>query len=166
MTQNLILDAAQIDQRIIRIAYQIYEYNINEKQIILAGVNGTGLFFAELLKKELNKICDTEITVAEVTINKESPASEDITIGLEDKKMKNKVVILVDDVVKSGMTAAYAMKSLLNVNVKKIEIAVMVNRSHKSFPIYPKYTGYELATTISEHIDVRINGKDKGVYLN
>ncbi|MGL1886671.1 MAG: phosphoribosyltransferase family protein [Reichenbachiella sp.] len=166
MAQNLILNADQIDLRITRIAYQIYEYNINEKQLILAGVTGTGHYFATLLEKELNKICDIKITIGLVNIDKKSPAKGDISIDLDDKDMKNKVVILVDDVVKSGMTSAYAMRALLNVNVKKIEIAVMVNRSHKSFPIYSKYTGYELATSIKEHIDVHLKGKNKGVYLN
>jgi pyrimidine operon attenuation protein/uracil phosphoribosyltransferase len=48
--------------------------------------------------------------------------------------------------------------------VKKIEIAVLVNRSHTSFPLLPSYTGYELSTTLTEHVEV-VLGKKSAVYL-
>jgi len=166
MTQGLILNAAQIDQRIIRIAYQIYEYNISEKEIILAGITNNGYDFAKMLAKELDKICDTKIKVGKVDIDKEAHSTSEVSIDLEEKELAKKCIILIDDVLKSGKTAAYALKSLLQVNIKKIEVAVMVNRSHKSFPIYPRYTGYELATTINEHVEVKLQGKQKGVYLS
>ncbi|PIB36538.1 hypothetical protein BFP72_14585 [Reichenbachiella sp. 5M10] len=166
MSQDLILDAAQIDQRIIRMAYQIYEHHLDEKHLILAGVSDNGHDFAKLLEKELKKISTLTLTVGKVDINKEAPFSEEIALDLDDKQLVKKSVILIDDVLNSGKTAAFALKALLTVNVKKIEVAVMVNRSHKSFPIYPKYTGYELTTTISEHVTVHFLGKEKGVYLS
>ena len=43
--------------------------------------------------------------------------------------------------------------------------AVLVNRSHKLFPILASYTGYELSTTIDEHVEVVMN-KEIGVYLH
>lgn len=166
MAQDLILNAAQIDQRIIRIAYQIYEHNITEKEVILAGVTDNGHFLAKLIASELNKISDTHVKIGKVDIDKNSPSTNEVSINLEEKELSKKCVVLVDDVLKSGKTAAYALKALLHVNVKKIEVAVMVNRSHKSFPINSKYTGYELATTMNEHIEVKLKGKDKGVYLS
>ncbi|MBU2888016.1 hypothetical protein KO507_19780 [Gilvimarinus agarilyticus] len=166
MSQDLILDAAQIDQRIIRMAYQIYENHMDEKHLILAGVSENGREFALLLEKELKKISDLTYTVGKVDINKKSPLSDEIALDLDDKELVKKSVILIDDVLNSGKTAAFALKALLKVNVKQIDVAVMVNRSHKAFPIYPKYTGYELATTIHEHVTVTFKGKEKGVYLS
>ncbi|MCV9388799.1 phosphoribosyltransferase family protein [Reichenbachiella ulvae] len=166
MSKDIILDSAQIDQRIIRIAYQIYENHLEEKHLILAGVSDNGHEFAQMLEKELKKISNQKYTVGKVDINKEAPLSEEIELDLDDKELIKKPVILIDDVLHSGKTAAYALKALLNVNIKKIEVAVMVNRSHKSFPIYPKYSGYELATTMNDHVTVVFKGKEKGVYLS
>ncbi len=64
----------------------------------------------------------------------------------------------------TGKTLAYGMRPFLETEVKSIEVAVLVNRSHTIFPIHPNYTGYELATTITEHVEVTL-GKEASVYL-
>lgn len=164
--KNLILNAIQIDQRIVRMAYEIYENNLDEKQLIMAGVSDNGFVFASMMSQELEKISRIKTSVVKIDINKKAPFMEEIHIdNLEEKELNKKSIVLFDDVLNSGKTAAFALKAFLNTNIKKIEVAVMVNRSHKSFPIYPKYKGYELATTINEHVEVILKGKDKGVYL-
>ncbi len=163
--ETLILNAAQMDQRIIRMAYEVYEHNIGLKDIIIAGVSDRGYELAKMICKEFNKISPTETKVVKVDINKEQPLKDKIQIPLTDKELTNQSVVIVDDVLNSGRTIAFVIKPFLNVKIKKIELAVMINRTHKAFPIFPKYVGYELATTINEHVDVRLSGKDKGVYL-
>lgn len=164
--KNLILNAIQIDQRIVRMAYEIYENNLNEKHLMMAGVSDNGFVFATMMSKELEKISPLKTSVARVDINKAAPFTDDVSIdNLTEKELIKKPIVLFDDVLNSGKTAAFALKAFLNTNIKKIEVAVMVNRSHKEFPIYPKYKGYELATTINEHVEVILKGKDKGVYL-
>ncbi len=56
------------------------------------------------------------------------------------------------------------MSALLEVEVKKLQIAVLVNRSHKQFPLSANYKGYELSTTIDEHVDVKLEDP-VGVFL-
>lgn len=164
--KNLILNAVQIDQRIVRMAYEIYENNLEEKLLILAGVSDNGFFFATLMSKALEKISPLKTSIVRVDINKAAPFNDEVQINdLEEKELTKKSIVLFDDVLNSGKTAAFALKAFLNSNIKKIEVAVMVNRSHKAFPIYPKYKGYELATTINEHVEVVLDGKEKGVYL-
>jgi pyrimidine operon attenuation protein/uracil phosphoribosyltransferase len=83
------------------------------------------------------------------------------------KEVKNKVIILIDDVANTGRTIFYATKPLMEVMPKKIEVAVLVDRKHKSFPIRVDYVGLSLATTVKEHIDVQIRGVEEvAVYLN
>ena len=72
---------------------------------------------------------------------------------------------MVDDVLNTGKIITYSMKPFLSTEVRKIEVAVLVNRSHLLFPVFPRYTGYALSTTLSEHIEV-ILGKRAAVYLH
>lgn len=163
--ETLILEGRKMDQRMIRMAYEIYEHNIGLKDIVLAGVSENGYLLAKKICKEFNKISPTETMVVKIDINKKEPLKDEIQIPLTDKELKNQTVVIVDDVLNSGRTIAFVIKSFLDVHIKKIEVAVMVNRTHKAFPIFPKYVGYKLATTINEHVNVKLQGKDKGIYL-
>lgn len=163
--KTLILNDEQIDQRIIRMAYEIYEYNIDRKKIILAGVSENGYKIASLINDKLHKISEISANIVKVDINKEQPLKDEIQIPLTKKELENQSIVIVDDVLNSGRTVAFVLKAFLNVHVKKIEVATIINRSHKAFPIYPKYVGYELATTINEHVEVVVEGQNKGAYL-
>ncbi len=162
--QIIILNAVQIDQKIRRIAYQIYENNYGVKELFFAGICEQGEVLANLLATILQEISPISTHVIKINLDKENPskpiAEKDLPTNLT-----NKVVIMVDDVLNTGKTLAYSLKPFLDQKIKKIEVAVLVNRSHTAFPISPQYTGYELSTTLSEHIIVKITGKDKGVYL-
>jgi len=151
-----ILDSKQIQQKINRIAIQILERNFAEKEIILAGINNNGMGFAKLLAKKLNGRSDISITLCQIKLNPAKPTSEDITLDLDEKALKKKVCIIVDDVANTGRTIFYAFKPFLEIVAKKVEVAVLVDRKHKSFPVKPDYVGLSLATTAKENIDVNI----------
>jgi pyrimidine operon attenuation protein/uracil phosphoribosyltransferase len=164
MEKNLILDAAQIKQKIKRMAFEVYEHNFTEKSIVIAGIEGQGYMLAKLLSQAVQAISSLKIILVKVSLDKAIPQQSDVTLDCEIKELKKKCVIVVDDVLNTGRTFAYGLKPFLNIEVKKIEIAVLVNRSHTLFPIYPQYTGYELATTLREHVEV-VLGKENAVYL-
>ncbi len=163
--KSLILTDQQINQKIKRMAFEIYENNFKEKSIVLAGIDGQGYAFAKILGKELESIAQLEVVIAKVTVDKLAPQQSEITIDKESKEYKKKCVLLVDDVLNTGRTLAYAMKPFFEVGVKKMEVAVLVNRSNTLFPIMPTYTGYELSTTLKDHVEV-ILGKKSSVYLH
>lgn len=162
--QDLILSATQVNQKIRRIAYEIYEHNFREDSIIIAGIEGQGYQLANLIADELRGISPIKPRLVKVTLNKSNPLESEVIIDCDLTEVKKKCVILVDDVLNTGRTLAYSLKPFLDTEIKKIEIAVLVNRSHTLFPIAPQYTGYELATTINEHVVVTL-GKDTAVYL-
>ncbi len=162
--RSLILDTAKVGQKIKRIAFEIFENNFKEKSIVLAGIDGQGYVFAELLGKELEAISEIKVTIVKVSLDKLSPQQSEVKINKEAREFKKKCIVIIDDVLNSGRTLAYAMSPFLNTEVKKIEVAVLVNRSHPSFPIMPTYTGLELATTLNEHVEV-VLGKKAAVYL-
>ena len=163
--KNIILDEPQILQKIKRMAYQIFEKNFKEKRVVMVGVVDQGYHLAELLTAELQSIAPFEVTLLSLQLDKSDPVNSEITVDLEQAAIKGVPVILVDDVLNTGRTMAYCLKPFLERDLKTLEIAVLVNRSHKQFPISANYQGYELATTINEHIEVVLEKKNKYAYL-
>ncbi len=162
-----ILDHGQIKQKIKRLAIEILENNFEEKSMVLAGINNNGTGFAKLLEKELKKITDIQIQLVTIRLNPAAPLSTPVEINTPVETLKGKCIIVVDDVANTGRTIFYACKPILNILPKKLEVAVLIDRTHKTFPIYPKYVGVALATTLKEDIDLQIlNTEEWGVYLN
>jgi len=162
--KNLVLDAKQINQKITRMAFEMFEHNFKEKTLVFAGIDGQGYNLAQLLALEVEQISDIKTIVVKVTLDKQSTQLGEVSIDIPEKELKKKVIILVDDVLNTGRTLAYGLKPFLQLEIKKLEVAVLVNRSHSLFPILPTYTGYELATTLTDHVQV-ILGKKASVYL-
>lgn len=162
---TLILDESQIMRKIKRIAYEIYENNYYEDEIVVAGIIGSGYALAQLLEKELNQIAPFRTTLIKVTLNKEEPLKSAVTLDKDVKLAEGKCVIMIDDVLNTGRTFLQSLKPFLDIKVKKIQTATLVNRSHKLFPVSADYTGYELSTTINERIKVSLESGSAGVYL-
>jgi pyrimidine operon attenuation protein/uracil phosphoribosyltransferase len=166
-SQLLILDKKQIQQKINRMAYQILEDNLQEKEVVLAGIWDRGYKLAIRLKAVLEDISGLKITLLRIDLEKQNSklvASTD----LDESKWKNKVIILVDDVLNSGKTLAYGLGVFLNTPHKKIRTVVLVDRSHKIFPIATDYVGLKMATVLKEHVDVIMDvpGAEDCVYLS
>jgi pyrimidine operon attenuation protein/uracil phosphoribosyltransferase len=169
MPQNqvLILDQKQIQQKINRIAYQILEDNIEEKELVIAGIWDRGYKLAVRLEQTLQEISEFKITLLRIDLEKQSSKLIAKT-DLPESNWKNKVIILVDDVLNSGKTLAYGLGVFLNTPHKKIRTVVLVDRSHKIFPIATDFVGLELATVLKEHVDVimDVEGEEDRVYLS
>ena len=162
-----ILTRAQIQQKIKRLAIEILENNFEEKAIMLVGINNKGTSFAQLLRDELKKITEIRIELFTVRLNPAAPVSTPVEINTPIETLKNKTIIVIDDVANTGRTIFYACKPILDIIPKKLEVAVLIDRKHKTFPIQPKYVGLSLATTLKEDIDLRIlETEEWGVYLN
>lgn len=163
--QNLILTGLQVQQIIRRIAFEIYENNFDEKQIVIVGIYDKGYSIAKLLVKQLADIApEVKTSLVRLNINKDQPAGAEVTLDVDSVQLKGKSIIIVDDVLNSGKTMAYSFKAILDVEVKKLQAAVLVNRSHKRFPVLANYMGYELSTTIDEHVEVILED-NKGVFM-
>ncbi len=162
-----ILNEAQIKQKIKRLAIEILEQNYSASEIVLAGINNNGTYFAKLLDRSLKKITDIPCQLTKIRLNPADPLSNDITIDTPTDKLKHKVIIVVDDVANTGRTLFFAMLPLMNVLPGKIQVAVLVDRKHKSFPIQVDYVGLSLATTLKDNISVAIKDvKEMNVFLD
>lgn len=162
-----ILSHHQIAQKIKRLTIQILENNPEEPEIVLAGINNNGMAFAQQLHEEFLRLpAAPSITLTQIRLNPANPLSAPVTIGLSAEDIRDRVLIVVDDVANTGRTLFYAMKPLMDVLPKKVEFAVLVDRKHKSFPVEVSYMGLSLATTLREHISVRLRDvTEQSVYL-
>ncbi len=157
MIQTTILEHKEIVNKLQRIAWQIFEANYKEEEIILAGIKGNGYILAQLIAKTLIEISSIDIRVTELVIDKTAPFNHGITTDLESDDFSSKVVILVDDVINSGKTMMYGLKYFLEGPLKKLSAAVLVDRNHNRFPIRADYTGMRLSTSSHEHVKVTLN---------
>ena len=162
-----ILSKLQIQQKIDRLAFEILENNFEEKELVLAGINNNGMTFAGLLRDALVKITRIPVRLIQVRLNPAKPLQDPVLIDVPVDELKGKSIIIVDDVANTGRTIFYAIKPFMDILPRKVEVAVLVDRKHKSFPIAVDYVGLSLATTIQEDIDVRIRDtKSWAVFLN
>jgi len=159
-----ILDHDQVRHKIKRIAFQIAEVYHSHDTIILAGIADGGYIFAKKLKLVLNQIFDKDIQLCKVIINKKDP-SDLITTSLKTSEYQNKGVVLCDDVLNSGTTLIYAVKHFLEVPLKKLKTAVLVNRNHKKYPVKADFKGISLSTTMENHIEVELQSEPFKVTL-
>lgn len=164
-----ILTDRQIRQKIRRIAIEILERNYGEPEIILAGLNNNGLGFGDLLLTELVAVANKDIAfrLTQIRLNPANPVDYEPIVELPAETLRGKPIIIVDDVANTGRTIFYAVQPLLKILPKKVEVAVLVDRQHKSFPIKADYVGLSLATTLRDDIDVRIRDvAEMAVFLN
>ena len=162
-----ILDQEQIRLKIKRLAIEILEHNFEEEELILAGINNTGLGFARMLLDELQQITDIPVALTRIRLNPAAPLSQEVQIELPPEQLEGKAIIIIDDVANTGRTLFYAMKPLLSILPRKVEVAVLVDRTHKSFPVKVDYFGLSLATTLMDNIDVQIlDVEEQAVFLN
>lgn len=151
--KHIILTQQEIEHKIRRIAYQIFETFSDEKEVVIAGIASNGYVFAEKLATELQRISDLKIILCEVKINKQQPL-EKIETSLPAEEYTNKCLVLADDVLNSGTTLIYGVKHFLEVPLKKFKTAVLVDRNHKQYPVKADFKGLSLSTSLQEHIQV------------
>jgi len=162
--KNCILTPEIIKRKLRRIALQIAEDNAGENSIVLAGINGNGEVLATKLADEISEILQLDIERTTIQLNKRDPLQVTLSNAAD---FKNKVIIVVDDVSNTGKTLLYALKPFLNTLPKKIQTAVLVERSHKLFAVQPDYVGLSVSTTLQEHISVETEGNEiTGAWLH
>ena len=164
MSQNTILNHQEIEFKIKRIAYQIYETFIDEKEIVIAGIQGNGSVFASKIASMLNTISPLKVILCDVVIDKKNPNAA-ITTSIDKSEYQNKGLILVDDVLNSGTTLIYGVRHFLDVPLTKFKTAVLVDRNHKKFPVKADFKGISLSTSLKEHVQVVFESNNDYAYL-
>jgi pyrimidine operon attenuation protein/uracil phosphoribosyltransferase len=166
MSKNIILTNQEIEHKIKRIAYQIYETFVDEEEIVIAGIAANGFTFAKKIALALETISPIKVSLCEVQINKQNPQLP-IQTSLSKEQYSNKGLVLVDDVLNSGTTLIYAVRHFIDVPLKKFKTAVLVDRNHKKYPVKADFKGISLSTSLLEHVQVVFDeNNDSYAYLS
>jgi pyrimidine operon attenuation protein/uracil phosphoribosyltransferase len=151
MQGTLILNHREIEQKIERITWQIYEEFSHEKAVILIGIQGNGSILADLICDKLKSISSMDITRGDIQLDKTAslPGHAELICP---KSLENQSVVLIDDVLNSGKTILMALVPLVNQAPGNIKTVVLADRNHKQFPVSADIVGITLSTTLHEHI--------------
>ncbi|MFN8294890.1 MAG: phosphoribosyltransferase family protein [Chitinophagales bacterium] len=162
-----ILDAQKIELKLDRMAFQALELTYGNDELVILGIEpGGGLDLAKIIAGKIAKYdTNKKIEFSSIYINKTEPLKEEMYLK-DAVDLNHKTILLIDDVANSGRTLFYALKPLTKFYPKKIIIAILVDRTHKTFPIKADIVGFPIATTLNEHIIVQIdNNVAEGAYL-
>jgi pyrimidine operon attenuation protein/uracil phosphoribosyltransferase len=163
-SRKLILSPEQIELKLQRMAYQIWEQNAHQSELAMVSIANNGWVLADILADKLEAISPIRVQRIRLKMDKHHPLNNLPNI---DQDLNGKSVLLVDDVANSGKVMLYALRSITAFLPSKITMAVLVDRKHKSYPIFPNIVGHSLSTTLQENITVESDGKSlTGVYLD
>ena len=162
-----ILDSQAIEQKINRMAYEILEQHHKVHEIVLLGIEDGGKFIVDLLTEKIQHIQDIQINTGSIRINKKKPYNSTPIIVGDTAEFSHKPCILVDDVGNTGSTLFHALQAVYPLQPATLHVAVLIDRTHKKFPIKADIVGLDLATTLKEHIHVQFDlaGKPEGAYI-
>ena len=159
-----ILNKKKIDQKLVRLAHQVLEDAAEISQIHVVGISGNGMQIALKIQDELKQNSDKEVFLHEILLNKENPLSTPIVLKSK-VEFSNAYIVLVDDVLNSGLTMQYALMKLLEQPVKAVKTVALVDREHRCYPIKCDFVGMTLSTTLQERVEVEFGTEDYFAYL-
>ena len=164
MDKKKILTNSQIKRKIKRISLQIIESNIEEKEVVLAGIEQNGFLLAKELNKMITEFSNLNIKLCSLKIDKKNPLNN-ISTSLNSYEYKDKSIVVVDDVLNSGSTLMYAVKHFLDTELRQLKTTVLVDRNHKKFPIKADFKGVSLSTSVQNHVKVQFDKNSIEAFL-
>lgn len=164
--KKILLTPEQIEYKIQRLSNEVAEKYVNKKELFVFGIKDEGYLLAERIVKETKKLIDINMTLHPIIIDKQNPIKNTVVDQIILNKIKNKNVLIVDDVLNSGKTLFYAMQPFVELPLESLRVLVLVNRSHQKYPVFPEFVGMSLSTTFQNHIEADLKNKTTShVYL-
>jgi len=164
LNKRYILDKPSIALKLERMALEIAERNIDADHIVLAGIEPAGPLMNTILKRYLKEFFAGKVDCISIKVDDKKQPGKVVVEPMPD--LSSTVLVVTDDVSNSGKTQTYILKAFLENLPASIQMLVLVNRSHKKYPVQPDYVGFSLATTIEEYIDVEIeDGQITGAWM-
>jgi len=162
---QVILNQAEIDQKITRLAHQIIENTFEIEHLYIGGICGNGFELAKKINQLILKNSNQKVTLFEISVNKNEPWSEPIVLSIPQEDLKQGYILMVDDVINSGKTLQYALIKFLEQATKAIKTVALVDRQHRRYPIKADYVGLSLSTTLKERVELELSDNNSKAFL-
>jgi pyrimidine operon attenuation protein / uracil phosphoribosyltransferase len=166
MVKAQVLDAAALDRALTRIAHEVIEKNGGAKDLAFVGLRTRGVTLAQRLAAKVAAIDGASVPVGtlDITLYRDdldlrgAPVVRGTDIPFP---IKDKTVVLVDDVLFTGRTIRAALDALIDLGrPRMIQLAILIDRGHRELPIRPDYIGKNLPTSRREAVAVRLTEHD------
>ncbi|KGN01004.1 bifunctional pyrimidine regulatory protein PyrR uracil phosphoribosyltransferase [Clostridium novyi A str. 4570] len=165
--KSILLDEKAIKRTLTRIAHEIIEKNKGVEDIVLLGIQRRGVPIARRIAALIEQFEDVKVEVGSVDITlyrddltevAEQPLLNEKSLDID---VKNKKIILVDDVLFTGRTARAAMEAVIkHGRPDNVQLAVLVDRGHRELPIRADYVGKNVPTSKKELVSVMVSEID------
>ena len=166
--EKVLFDQDTITRSLKRIAHEILEKNDNLNDVVIIGIKTRGSYLAERLVRLIEVFEGVTVPLGELDITKDR---DDITREMKEvivnqstvpMTLNGKTVILVDDVLYTGRTVRAALEAVLEYGrPKNIQVATLIERGHREFPIRADYVGKNIPTSQKEVVNVYLTELDK-----
>jgi pyrimidine operon attenuation protein / uracil phosphoribosyltransferase len=163
--KTLILDPQGIHARIRRMAFEVYEQNFDQSELILLGIGERGSYLASCLAAQLQQISTISCTQLRVEVVRNGSGMMNLILSEDASLFQGKTILIVDDVLYSGRTQLSVVAQLLTVHPHKIQTLCLIDRGHRMMPISPDFVGLELATTLQQHVSFELAEAAPFAYL-
>ncbi|MCK4774149.1 MAG: bifunctional pyr operon transcriptional regulator/uracil phosphoribosyltransferase PyrR [Candidatus Krumholzibacteria bacterium] len=166
--KSTLMDKDQIRRAIKRIAHEIVERNAGVENIIVVGIRRRGVYIAERIARYIEQIEDQTVPtgVLDITLYRDDFQQRWQTphIGVTEIKVDihDKIIVVCDDVLYTGRTVRAALDELIDFGrPRRIQLAVLVDRGHREFPIKADYVGKNVPTSEDEQVEVHLTELDE-----
>ncbi|HRH34674.1 MAG TPA: phosphoribosyltransferase family protein [Catalimonadaceae bacterium] len=167
MEEKKILDQPSIEVIIMRMSHQVHEQFFEFEELVIVGIESQGLELANRLNQHLMEMKAFKTEVIGLSLDKHQSSRPDFRFSPPLQNLNGKPVLLVDDVLNSGRTLTYCLSPLVEFQIPRLLVAVLVERIYRKFPVSASITGIPLSTTVEEKVVVRLSGDEtEGIYLS
>lgn len=167
LRKAIVMDSVQIRRTIMRIAHEIVERNERVADLILVGIRNRGVPLAERIADAINQFEGIMVPVGalDITLYRDDlqTIGHNPIIGTTEinENINDRIVVLVDDVLFTGRTVRAALDELIDFGrPKAIQLAVLVDRGHREFPIRADFVGKNVPTSSTETVEVLLDETD------
>jgi pyrimidine operon attenuation protein / uracil phosphoribosyltransferase len=166
ITGRLLLDEADLQRTLRRIAHEIVEKHPQLDELALVGIHTRGVFLADRLADLIEQFTGARVPTGALDI---SFYRDDVRVHPQpivratrlDFPIDDRSVVLVDDVLFTGRTIRSAIEALFDYGrPRRVQLAVLVDRGHRELPIRPDYVGKNLPTARTERVNVQLSEVD------
>lgn len=166
MENSLILNGQQVEQKLLRMSQELIELHYGtQHEVIFIGIKEMGFEIAQTLfhffQANTSIICRLE----SISFPKGKSKAQFEFSGNKDQ-LKKKSIVLVDDVINSGLTLLHATHYILEAEPARITVTTLVNREHRTFPVFANVVGLTLSTNLKEHVSVVKKDNQFEAYLD